>query len=143
MTTHDELVEAIEANAAVTVKRLLLAHPDLANSPDWTPPPLHYAILWNKPEMVELLLDHGANIELRDPDRDTPPLRYAIVFGRRDVIPILLARGANVGQVDANGTTALQLAKNAAGGCFAEFEDLPRKEAYAEIVDLLIDLGVQ
>lgn len=36
--------------------------------------------------MRELLLDQGADIEIRDPDRNTMPIRYAIVFCQPDMI---------------------------------------------------------
>jgi ankyrin repeat protein len=56
--------------------------------------------------MAEILLDNGADIELRDPDRNTTPLRYAIVYCQRDMIPLLISRGANTGAITDNGTTA-------------------------------------
>lgn len=113
------------------------------NHPDWTPPPLHCAVLWNQPEIAEILLDRGANIEMRDPDRSTTPLRYAIIYCKKQLIPLLLARGANAGPIIENGTTALQLAQNAAAGEFKEFDDLPSISEYAEVVELLRELGVE
>lgn len=143
MTKHDELSTAIETDDAAALERLLEEHPDLANSPDWTPPPLHCAVLWNKPQMAEVLLDNGADIELRDPDRNTTALRYAIVYGKKEMIRLLVSRGANAGAIVDNGTTALQMATDNAAGTLEEFEELPSRQEYREIVELLKELGLQ
>ena len=119
--------------------KLLAEHPGLMKATNWTPPPL----LRNQPEMVELLIDHGADIELRDPDRDTTPLRYSVVYCRKDLIPILLPQDVEADKLVNKGTTALQLAVNAAKDCFDEFDDLPSQEVYAEIVDLLRKIDVE
>ena len=139
---HSAFSDAIESGDTDLVRGFLKQHPGLVNHPEWTPPPLHCAILWNRPEMVELLLDHGADIEMLDPDRDTTPIRYAIVFGKKQVIPLLVSKGANVGPVTEKGTTALQLAKDAADGAFESFDDTPSVEVYREIVTLLGELGI-
>ena len=78
--THTAFSDAIETGDAEAVGSLVRQYPDLVNHPDWTPPPLHCADLWNKPKIAEILLDNGADIEIRDPDRSTTPFRYAIVY---------------------------------------------------------------
>ena len=143
MSKHDDLATAIETGHAAKVEQLLREHPDLVNSPDWTPPPLHCAVLWNQPKVAEILLDNGADIEIRDPDRNTTPLRYAIVYCQKEMIPLLLSRGADAGVLAENGTTALQLAIDAAGGAFEEYDELPSRTDYSEVVDLLNELGVE
>lgn len=142
MTKHDDLATAIETGNAPEVQRLLVEHPDLVNSPDWTPPPLHCAVLWNQSEIAEILLANGADIEIRDPDRNTTPLRYAIVYCQKEMIPLLISHGAEAGAIVENGTTALQLAMDAAGGALEEYDDMPSRTAYGEIVGLLNELGV-
>ncbi len=142
MSEHNELATAIESGDAEKVERLLVKHPDLVNSPEWTPPPLHCAVLWNQPGIAEVLLENGADIEIRDPDRDTTPLRYAIVYCQKEMIPLLLSRGANAGVIKENGTTAMQLAVEAANGGFEEYDELPSRAEYSEVVDLLKQLGV-
>ena len=91
MSTHDDLSDAIEAGDGPTVEELLRKHPELVNSPDWTPPPLHCAVLWNQPKVAEILLNNGADIETRDPDRSTTPLRYAVVYCKKEMIQQLLS----------------------------------------------------
>jgi ankyrin repeat protein len=41
------------------------------------------------------LLNHGANIEMRNPTGMTPVMR-AVEFGHNDTVKVLLARGANI-----------------------------------------------
>jgi len=104
---------------------------------------LHCAVLWNQPKLAEILLDNGADIEIRDPDRDTTPIEYAVVYGKKDLIPVLLSRGARTDFTDEGGRTLLQLAVNAADGAFEEYDDLPRPTEYNEIVVMLKHLGVK
>ena len=137
MSEHDELSNAIEAGDEATVEELLQKHPALVNSPDWTPPPLHCAVLWNQPKIAEILLDNGADIEIRDPDRSTTPVRYAVLYCKKEMIRLLLSHGANSGPIVETGTTLLQLALNAARGEFEEYDDMPSRDEYGEIVEML------
>ena len=139
---HASLSDAIESGDLDSVAALIQRHPQLLNHPDWTPPPVHCAILWNQPKVAELLLDSGAEIEMLDPDRQTTPLRYAIMYCKADLIPILLRRGANAGPIVENGSSALQLAQNAASGAYEEFDDLPSRCEYGDIVALLKQNGL-
>ena len=141
--THTAFAEAIENGDVDAVTALLQRCPELVNHPDWTPPPLHCAVLWNQPKIAELLLDNAADIEMRDPDRSTTPLRYAILYCKPDMVSLLLARGADAGPIVENGTTALQLAKSGEEGEFEQYDDLPSRDEYREIVDLLQQLGVE
>ncbi len=137
-----EFAEAIEAGDVTSVKRLLKLQPGLANAPGWTPPPLHCAVLWDHPEVLEILLDNGADIETLDPDRQTTPLRYAVVYCKDNLIPVLLARGANSGRIKQDGTTLFELATEGAEGCFDGYDDLPTKDDYRRIVTLLRQLDL-
>ena len=76
-----ELTAATEANDAEAVARLLKEDRALVNCKDETPPPLHWAIYKDRPRIVEMLLDYGADIESRDQDNDTTPIRYAVLYG--------------------------------------------------------------
>lgn len=134
--------EAIETGDVDVCQNLLDRHPELLNHPEWTPPPLHCAILWNQIEVVKMLLQNGADIELLDPDQSTTPLRYAIMFGKTTVIPVLLAAGADAGPIVEGGSTSLQLAKDAADGRFSEFDDLLSPEAYLGVIKVLKQFGI-
>lgn len=139
---HKAFSDAIESGDARTVESLIQRHPDLVNHPDWTPPPLHCAVLWNQPDIAELLLDNGANLEMRDPDRQTTPLRYAIMYCKTGLIPLLIARGAIAGPITKKGTSALQLAMDGANGAFEEYDDLPSRDEYRYVADVLRQCGV-
>ena len=58
---------------------------------------------------------------------------------RKDLIPILLPQDAAA----ENWLTMGQLAANAAEVFFYEFDDLPSREVYAEIIDLLREIDVE
>ena len=135
MSVTQELGRAIEANDGDKARHLLTTHAGLADSTEETPPPIHWAIYQDKREMVELLLDHGADLERRDQDRDATPLDYAIVYARKDIIRVLVARGANV-------EGRLKVATKGAAGGFEAYGELPSRAAYAEVVELLHELGV-
>jgi len=139
---HTAFANAIEVGDVEAVAALLQRHPELVDHPSWTPPPLHCAILWNQPKIAEILLDNGANIEMRDPDRQTTPLRYAIMYCKTDLISLLLKRGANTGPIVEEGLSALQLAMEAANGAYDEFEDLPAQGEYQAVLLLLQQSGV-
>lgn len=139
---HRAVSDAIEAGDIDAVRLMLQQDPDLANNPQWTPPPLHCAILWNQPEVAELLLDSGADIEMLDPDRQTTPLRYAIMFGKTALIPLLISRGANTGPIVEGGESSIQLAKSALSGQYKDFDDLPRPKEYQAVVDVLLKAGI-
>ncbi|QEG23274.1 ankyrin repeat domain-containing protein [Mariniblastus fucicola] len=139
-SVHSDFANAIETGDVAKVETLLSSHPELVNHCDWSPPPLHCAVLWDQPKVAEALLNHGADIEMLDPDRQTTPLRYAIMYCKPALIPVLISHGANAGTV--NGMSAMQLAWHAATGAYEEFDDLPRRDAYAEIVDALKNVGL-
>ena len=140
---HTEFSDAIESGNLELVKNHIQLHPELVNHPDWTPPPLHCAVLWGQHEVAAILLDNGADIEMLDPDRKTTPLRYAIMFCKVELLPLLISRGANTGPIVKDGTTAFELATNAANGKFEEFDDLPRRQEYKRVVTALQQAGIQ
>ncbi|MEM7455216.1 MAG: ankyrin repeat domain-containing protein [Planctomycetota bacterium] len=144
MTTeaqHSAFSSAIENGDIAVVRRLIHECLELVDHPDWVPPPIHCAVLWNQPLVIELLLDSGADIETLDPDRQTTALRYAIMYNRPDVIPLLISRGANSGPIAAGGLSALQLALECANGAYKQYEDLPARDEYAAVLALLKQYG--
>lgn len=56
--------------------------------------PLHFAVLKNKPDMVELLLELGADPRMRD-ERGNTPLSYASPKTDKRVSELLIAAGAD------------------------------------------------
>jgi hypothetical protein len=66
---------------------------------------LHIAAICGRQNVADLLLSHGANINLRDGHGFTP-LHYAAGNGRAELLTFLLARGADVSAKDPEGYTA-------------------------------------
>ena len=138
---HSEFAEAIESGDVLKVKSLIRSSPNLVNHPAWIPPPLHCAVLWDQTEIVKILLESGADLEMLDSDRKTTPLRYAILYCKVNIIPVLLFAGANSGSL--NGMTSLQLAVYAAAGGYDEFDDLPRARDYQKVIRVLNEHGIE
>jgi hypothetical protein len=128
------IFDAIDANDFDLARRVITADPAAIESVDGIPPPLHDCIYHDKPEMLEWLLDHGANIERREQDYGSTPLTTAIVMRRKRLIPILVGRSAKT-------EGALKRARNGLAGAY-EDAGLDR-EGYQEIVELLQILDIE
>ena len=128
-----DLYAAVEADNIEKIGKLLTADPNLANSVEETPPPIHWAIYQDKRAAVQQLLEYGADTELRDQDRDATALDYAVVYGRKEIIRLLVSYGANL-------DGRAQLAAKGASGGFEEFNELPGRAQYQEVVELLEEL---
>jgi len=127
------IYDAIDANDFDLALRVITADPAAIESVDAIPPPLHDCIYHDKPEMLEWLLEHGAEIERREQDYGATPLTTAVVMRQKRIIPILVGRGAMT-------KGALNRARNGLAGAY-ENSGLDR-EGYQEIVELLQSLGV-
>src|SRR5437773_3509852 len=58
--------------------------------------PLHFAAASGSSETVTILLDSGADVNVREPQWGQTPLMFAAAAGRADVVGVLLARGADL-----------------------------------------------
>ncbi len=67
---------------------------------------IHWAAINGTPELMQLLLDHGADIEAKDGQEFTPLLRVAKI-GRPSIAQLLLEKGASTSAKQQNGLTAL------------------------------------
>ena len=74
--------------------------------------PLQWAALEGHKEIVELLIDTGANVNAWS--KYGTPLHYAASGGYKEIVELLIAKGADVNVKDVRGETALQ--KAASGG---------------------------
>ncbi|XP_062307854.1 ankyrin repeat and SOCS box protein 6 isoform X1 [Osmerus eperlanus] len=70
--------------------------------------PLHIAVLRNRPNMVRMLVQHGADVDKRDRIHESSPLDLASEeLERLACMHMLLDMGADVNARDRNGKTAL------------------------------------
>jgi hypothetical protein len=125
--------DAFDAKNYALAEQILAADPDQLEGLDDVPPSLHWCIYDDRPEMLEWLLDHGANIERLEQDFGATPLTTAVVHRHKRIIRTLVERGADT-------TKAMSLAERGLAG---DFEDLPPPEAYREIIELLRELGLK
>jgi len=103
---HDIFTAAGMGDVEV-VKELVARDPGVVHAQDeFGGTALHWAAERGTPEMVELLLEKGADIEARD-TYGQPPLHSAAVVGKLEVVETLLRQGANVHAVDNDGDGVL------------------------------------
>ena len=87
---YTSIREVIELNDTNRLRQLLEADPRLIT----TASPLYIAVEQNRVTAVKLLLDRGADANIRGPSGDTP-LILAAGKGETEVVRLLLATGAN------------------------------------------------
>lgn len=129
------IYNAIDADDFELARQVITADPAAVRPVDDIPPPLHNCIYADKPEMLEWLLDHGADKEQRDQDYGSTPLIAAVVMRRSRIIRTLIRRGADT-------SLAMDHAQRGLAGAFEDDPQLER-EGYREIVELLRDMGVE
>ena len=99
------------ANGHTETVRTLLCMPEVdvnqSNTRGLTP--LHGAVLKNHPDMVQVLIDAGADIEAKD-DEMYSPLHCACEVGALEVVKMWIKVGADVCATDCDGDTCLTVA---------------------------------
>ncbi len=61
--------------------------------------------------VIELLLESGADIEIKATNKDeATPLAWAVYFGKLEMVQLLVKKGASVNAIDKNGNTPLDAA---------------------------------
>ena len=106
----DEIHDAVKTGNLARVSELIQASPSLVGqkSPNgWTP--IHVAAAANRADMIELLLDKGADIESRAAG-DWTPLHAAAYQDASSAVLALLAKGANAGARTQDAHTPIELA---------------------------------
>ena len=111
--THtSDLLTAIEEERSDVVQELLASGIDPNN--DAGPNgeyPLHLAVIKGDKEIVQILLDGGAAIDLKAKNKDeATPLAWAAFFGQKDMVLLLIEAGASINVLDANHATPLDAA---------------------------------
>ena len=114
--------------------RIVTADPDEVECSEGIPPPLEYCGDEDKPEWVEWLLDHGADIERLNQDYGSTALICAVIRRQKRIIRTLVKRGADA-------TDAMDCAQRGLAGAYEDDPSLDR-EGYREIIELLRELGI-
>lgn len=93
-------------------------------------------------ETVVLLLERGADINIKDTNGGKTPLMVAMLFGHKDIAILLLEKGADMDAQDNNGRTALEFAQGNAGEAAALLQQMletKRRQLLADAVKSRID----
>jgi ankyrin repeat protein len=107
----DFFVEAVRKNRIDEVRALLLQGVDV-NSRDvfGDNAGLHWAARLGLAEMARLLIDNGADVNIRN-DEGYTPLHWAAGEGQKELVVILIAHGADVNAHNKRGWTPLRWAE--------------------------------
>jgi uncharacterized protein len=161
LAMHGVLLDVFEAATvgdSLRLEDILAADPGAAHSfsgDGWTP--LHLAAAFGTPQAVDVLLQHGAQVDAvsKNPQRNQP-LHAALALGRNpDTVRLLLAHGADPNATQVGGFTPLFSAASAGrhdlvellveGGAHAQHRsdlektaaDFARERGHAELADWL------
>jgi ankyrin repeat protein len=113
LATRGALLDVFEASAvgdALRIEDILTADPAAVHAfsgDGWTP--LHLAAAFGTAPAVDMLLQHGGQVDVvsKNPQRNQP-LHAALALGREaETVRLLLAHGADPNAVQAGGFTAL------------------------------------
>jgi ankyrin repeat protein len=123
-----DIHEAARSGDIAKVRALIKDNPGLVSSYDVTgDTPLHWAIVNDHKEVVELLLANKADVNARDNQgHGATVLQMAALYGRLDIVKLLLAHHVDVNARDND---------NPPGGTALHFA---AQNGYAEIVQLLV-----
>lgn len=109
---HPEKIflEFIRNSDEAGVTQMLLDGFDVDHAEAGHTPPLIFAILHERPVIVQILLMYGANPSIRDHHKQTP-LHAALKMRMHETLHLLMRYGANPELEDERGTTPYQLAR--------------------------------
>lgn len=123
-------IEELEFGGSVDVVRLLVAHGADVNAPyvGTKLAPLHAAMFSENIEVIELILDAGANPNALS-DEDRSPLRFAVERDALDMAALFLRHGA-VATID-----------NSGGFCGETALGMAARKANLAMIQLLVGAG--
>lgn len=99
--------------------------------------PLHWSAQNNSVDMAGILLDSGADVDVRDGDDETP-LMIAARHGSVETAGLLLTRGACAGLSNNHGFTALRIAATSGKAVSVRSEMADLLISHGAVVDLAI-----
>ncbi|VUC34382.1 unnamed protein product [Clonostachys rosea] len=106
------LIHTVQEGNAATVRELLSrepkpADPNLSDSSKEHRSPLYWAMFYNHGKIVQILIDHGANVNERDDADGWTPLRKAVEDRNEDLVFLFLKAGADPNTLDRQNNSAL------------------------------------
>lgn len=104
------LLQAVKTGDVEEVKSLLSLGSDVNARYDAAMTPLYWAAQEGQTTIVQLLLDHGADVNGSDLLSGWTALHMAAMYGHDSVVELLLNGGANIDATANEGETALDLA---------------------------------
>lgn len=105
--------------------------PDATNMDGLTA--LHQCCIDDNAEMLNLLLDYGANVNAQDSERWTP-LHAAATCGHLNLVKILIGRGANLLSVNADGNMPYDICDDEEALDYIEAE-MSKRGVTQELID--------
>ena len=108
--TAQEIHEAAQKGDLVKVKTILAKHPDSIHTKDQGGrTPLHWASWGVHKQIVEKLIEAGADVNVKDNNNNTP-LHLSCRKGDIEVSKLLIDKGSDIHAKNWNGSTPLHLA---------------------------------
>lgn len=90
----EEMLQAAQRGDVAKVRQLLASDTTLVNAKGaHNKTPLHWAAFNGHKPMVELLIDHGADLTLRDQQFNLTALGWALQGNQSEIAELLKARG--------------------------------------------------
>jgi len=97
------------AGDTAAIKLLLFVEANVDAKGEMGRTPLHYAVLYDRADVAEILLSAGASVDAPNVVKQTP-LYHAAAMGYMSVVKVLLKAGANIDAKDSIGWTPLHKA---------------------------------
>lgn len=108
---HKDFLDAVRDGDRNGIESRILDGFDVDHAESTHTPPLIHAILHDRIEIVQTLLSYGADVNIRNHKTQTP-LHTAVKMRQDETLHLLMRYGASPDIADADGTTALGLAKS-------------------------------
>jgi ankyrin repeat protein len=116
---HRNFLDAIRRNDMASVEAQIFGGFDVDFAESAHTPPLIYAILNERFDLIQTLLNHGANVNIRD-HRGLTPLHAAVRLRQEETVHLLMRYGADAASRDRHGIAPRELADQVPGHSMAK-----------------------